>query len=215
LNLQSEVAVKTTSNIKGHLHTADGDVPFANVVVNKTTTKNNILTGTSANEKGGFKLELEPGVYDFNISCIGYEKKTLTVTVVGGKELDLGTIELKENAKVIRCGFIIKDMVTTEAVAAATETEKSSQGPITGLEGHNFIEDPAIIYPNPVKDVMNIKSTDPITVIEILNIHGQVEKIFHGNDLLDVSTLAAGTYYARISFENIKKVQVEKILVVK
>lgn len=93
--------------------------------------------------------------------------------------------------------------------------ERSTQGPITGLEGHNFIEEPAIIYPNPVKDIMHIKSTDPITVIEILNAHGQVEKILHINEEMIVSDLAAGIYYARISFEDRKEVQVEKILIVK
>ena len=86
----------------------------------------------------------------------------------------------------------------------------------TGLEGHNFIEDPAIIYPNPVKDIMNIKSTDPITVIEILNIHGEVEQTMDPRqEQLDVSNLPAGIYYVRISFENRKTVQVEKIVVVK
>lgn len=95
-------------------------------------------------------------------------------------------------------------------------SESTKSGPGTGLEGHNFIEKPAIIYPNPVKDVINIKSTDPITVIEILNIHGQVDKNLDSRtDLLDVSDLPAGVYYVRIHFENKKTVQVEKILVVK
>jgi hypothetical protein len=93
--------------------------------------------------------------------------------------------------------------------------ERDSQGPFTGLEGHNFIEDPAIIYPNPVREVLNVKSTDPITVIEILGITGQVELELDPRSTMDVSTLAAGTYYARIHFENIKEVQVEKMLVVK
>ncbi len=86
----------------------------------------------------------------------------------------------------------------------------------TGLEGHNFIENPAIIYPNPVKDVINIKSTDPITVIEILNMQGQVDKTLNPrNEQMDVSDLPAGTYFARIYFEGKKDVQVEKILIVK
>lgn len=93
--------------------------------------------------------------------------------------------------------------------------EKSTQGPFTGLEGHNFTEDPAIIYPNPVQDILHIKSTDPITVIEILNIHGQVEKSFFIDETMDVSELPAGTYFARIHFENINDVQIEQILIVK
>jgi len=104
---------------------------------------------------------------------------------------------------------------STEEITENSVTSEADQGPVTGLEGHNFIEHPAIIYPNPVKDVLQVKSTDPITVIEILGITGQLEMILDNRSTMDVSTLAAGTYYARIHFENIKEVQVEKIIIIK
>jgi len=92
---------------------------------------------------------------------------------------------------------------------------KPTQGPFTGLEGHNFTEDPAIVYPNPMMDILHVKSTDPITVIEILNIHGEELKSFYIGESMDVSDLPAGTYFARINFENINDVQIEQILIVK
>lgn len=104
--------------------------------------------------------------------------------------------------------------VTTTSETTSSDEEKSTQGPFTGLEGHNFTEEPAIIYPNPVKDILHVKSTDPITVIEILNLHGEVEKLLYINETMDVSELPAGTYFARIHFENINDVQIEQILVV-
>jgi len=92
-------------------------------------------------------------------------------------------------------------------------TEINTPGPVTGFEGHNFVEHPAIIYPNPVHDIMQVKSTDPITVIEILNLNGQLIKSFVVDELLTVKDLAAGNYYVRIHFENIPNVQIEKIMI--
>ena len=104
---------------------------------------------------------------------------------------------------------------TFEDADENTIESKSGPGPNTGLEGHNFTEAPAIIYPNPVKDVLQIKSTDPITVIEILNLHGEVEKVMDPKEEMNVSEFPAGIYYVRITFENKKAVQIEKILVIK
>lgn len=103
-----------------------------------------------------------------------------------------------------------------ESSEIIADSSKDSRDQSTSLESHNFVEDPAIIYPNPVKDIMNIKSTDPITVIEILNIHGELEQIMNPREeQLDVSNLPVGIYYVRIYFENKKTVQVEKIEIVK
>lgn len=101
------------------------------------------------------------------------------------------------------------------AFAQQDVNTKKLLGPITGFEGHNFTENPAIVYPNPVREEINIKSTDPITVIEILNVHGQVEKIWNPTNQMLVQDLPAGTYYARIYFDNKKAVQIEKIIVTK
>lgn len=112
----------------------------------------------------------------------------------------------------------VRTEVITEVAEKPIETsskEKTTLGPFTGLEGHNFTEEPAIIYPNPVRDILQIKSTDPITVIEILNIHGEELRSFHPEQTMDVSELDAGTYFARIHFENFQNVQIEQILIVK
>jgi hypothetical protein len=101
------------------------------------------------------------------------------------------------------------------AFAQQDVNTKKVLGPITGFEGHNFAESPAILYPNPVKEELNIKSTDPITVIEILNVHGQVEKLWYPSNQMLVDDLPAGTYYARIYYTNKKSVQIEKIMVTK
>jgi len=93
--------------------------------------------------------------------------------------------------------------------------EPISSGPITGLEGSQVEPTPAILYPNPARDEIQIRSTDPITVIEILNVQGQLELWLDPKQHMMINELPAGIYYARIYFENSSKVEVEKLLVVK
>lgn len=138
----------------------------------------------------------------------------ITVTAEDIKRMPsvTGEADIIHALSVMGCPRETSSQESTSEISALSQEE---QGPFTGLEGHNFIEHPAIIYPNPVKDILQVKSTDPITVIEILGITGQLEILLDTRSTMDVSTLAAGTYYVRIYFENIKDVQVEKIIVVK
>lgn len=73
----------------------------------------------------------------------------------------------------------------------------------------------AILYPNPARDLVNIKSNDPVYYIEIFNLQGESVKIINGNNQFSVEDIPAGMYFAKIYFENRKTVQVEKILIVK
>ncbi len=108
---------------------------------------------------------------------------------------------------------------TSCCFCCCNELEKNTTKgePTTGYEGHNFIEDPAIIYPNPAVDVINVKSTDPITVIEILNITGEtvMDKMMGTEGQYNISDLPAGQYFVRIYFQNRNDVQIEKLLIVK
>jgi hypothetical protein len=227
--------------VKGTIMDKDDNPAIATIMISGENLKNG-LTGAETDEYGRFGIELPVGTYTIKICQQGHEADISTISI-NEKNLNLGTIRLHEsevtisccNFKSTICVTITKEdiqripgcMAEAEIVQALLITpgplptptsiteDNSNNGPFTGLEGHNFIEKPAIIYPNPVRDILNIKSTDPITVIEILNIHGQVEKTLDPTTTMDVSLLAAGTYYARIHFENRKNVQVEKILIVK
>lgn len=209
-----------------------GTIVFiGNITGQRTTETVNVIIGGPIVDYGdiGHVVQIEDPITIQAISCpekrvdvIACDLGDNKITIVGIERIPspTGDAELVEALSTLRCPIIIeKDIpVSTNGDFGDPNggvVERESQGPFTGLGGHNFIEDPAIIYPNPVKDVLNIKSTDPITVIEILGIHGQVELELDPRSTMDVSTLAAGTYYARIHFENIKEVQVEKILVVK
>jgi hypothetical protein len=208
-----------TATLKGTIkdEKTGESLPFASIAfVDEALNRKMIV----ADLDGSYLLEnIQPGTYQMTTSSVGYKPIQHTITIPSGSVI-MNNI-LMEGGKIITCGFIKRDVKEIPEIGGLPEisltTDESSQGPVTGLEGHNFIEDPAIIYPNPVKDIMNVKSTDPITVIEILGINGQVELEMdpRSSSPLDVSGLAAGTYYVRIHFENIKDVQVEKILIVK
>jgi hypothetical protein len=65
-----------------------------------------------------------------------------------------------------------------------------------------------VAYPNPVVSQLNIESSDMITQIEIFNILGQQVLTIEGNSNkmnIDVSSLTAGTYMARVTSGNASK----------
>src|SRR5437867_3540212 len=63
----------------------------ANVVVKGTTI------GTSTDATGAYTLKVSPGTYDIIFSLVGYETKTLTVTLQE-KEEKVFAVELKPEA---------------------------------------------------------------------------------------------------------------------
>ncbi len=68
-----------------------------------------------------------------------------------------------------------------------------------------------VLYPNPVNDALNIKSSARISKVEVYNLVGQ--NVLQGtNDKLDLSSLTVGMYLVRIYFANNQSV-VQKISV--
>jgi hypothetical protein len=231
--------VNLKSTVKGTVMDKDDNPGFATVVITGSSIKGGV-SGAQTDETGSFGIQVPPGSYSVKISQQGHVDHVQTIVVEENKNLNMGTVRLIESPVEIvlhHTHFTMElldptvqinkmELVTvpdiegsgsslSEILNSISNVTKSTQGPFTGLEGHNFNEEPAIIYPNPVRDILNVKSTDPITVIEILNVHGQIEKTLNINEPMDVSELAAGTYFARIHFENINEVQIEQILIVK
>ena len=58
------------------------------------------------------------------------------------------------------------------------------------------------IYPNPVKNILNINGADRIESLEIYNMVGQKIKTIQPTDNIEVSTLAKGTYILKIVNNN-------------
>lgn len=61
----------------------------------------------------------------------------------------------------------------------------------------NLLEDKPNIYPNPVKDILNIQSDEEVKIVEVYNSLGQ--KVIIGNKKqVDVSSLSKGVYVLRL-----------------
>jgi len=58
-----------------------------------------------------------------------------------------------------------------------------------------------IAYPNPVRDVLTIKTDGTIKNTEVINISGQNVKSFTDTTLLDLSDLSAGVYFVKVNTE--------------
>ena len=61
------------------------------------------------------------------------------------------------------------------------------------------------IYPNPVKDILNVSFDKEITAVAIYNLLGQevIAKLINANEgSIDVSNLGSGTYFVKVSADN-------------
>ena len=80
----------------------------------------------------------------------------------------------------------------------------SISGTSLGTSDINLVETPDImVYPNPVSDILNVKSNLDIIAMDVVNILGQVViKQFGRSNSLNVSTLSPGLYILKTKNEN-------------
>lgn len=82
------------------------------------------------------------------------------------------------------------------------------------LSNAKFDDNSFKVYPNPVKDILNLSYNQSITNIEIFNMLGQqvlVKAVNATQDQVDMSNLVTGTYLVKVATEN----QVKTIKVIK
>jgi len=76
------------------------------------------------------------------------------------------------------------------------------------LSNESFTQSNFLVYPNPVKDVLNLSSETMITSASIYNLFGQelaVKIIDAKEGTVDVSSLQTGTYFVKIYSDNLVK----------
>ena len=77
------------------------------------------------------------------------------------------------------------------------------------LSSGEFNKNPFSVYPNPVKDILNLSYTQNITTVEVYNLLGQkVKEIQVGSTQakIDMTSLASGNYLVKILAEDLVKV---------
>lgn len=178
------------SNISGTHHMANG-------LWYKYTAD---FTGLLTVQAQAFDYDVEVGAYEYNSSDSKYhhiggaddgfggELETLVITVVNGRSYYFNVGHWSSNASA-------SDMHGEQFIKVTNPTAGIEDNVILGLE----------IYPNPVTDLLNIRSQEEITKIKIYNQLGQLLKTVQAqqaNTKIDVSDLDLGLYLVQIEASN-------------
>lgn len=77
-------------------------IEYATVALNDPATQKPV-DGTVCDDKGKFVInKIAEGKYNVVISFIGFETQTISVTLDGKKDIDLGTIKIKEEEQILK-----------------------------------------------------------------------------------------------------------------
>ena len=172
---------------------------------NLTTTSNNWLKvkleGTASNRDGiGSVLELgiNGGKYFRYTHCgEGYLAQNSTAEFFG-----MGTNTTADYLKVTWLSGIVDYFYNVSANQVLEITEGSGTLSINNPNVTNNIS----IFPNPVKNTLNIKSSSPIESLTVVNLIGQQVLFKEGRNAmemaLDMSNLSSGTYFIKLNSES-------------
>ena len=100
----SQDTPKGNSKITGTIIDAVTNQPieYATVALNDPATQKPV-DGTVCDDKGKFVInKIAEGKYNVVVSFIGFETQTFPVTLDGKKDVDLGTIKIKEEEKILK-----------------------------------------------------------------------------------------------------------------
>ncbi|MDG1396793.1 MAG: TonB-dependent receptor [Polaribacter sp.] len=86
-----------TQTIKGKVTDVVDVIPFVNVILKGINNK--IIAGTTTTDEGKFELKTSNGTFTIEISFLGYQ--TLSRTIIVNKNINLGTLVLKENLQAL------------------------------------------------------------------------------------------------------------------
>ncbi|WP_291721370.1 T9SS type A sorting domain-containing protein, partial [Bernardetia sp.] len=67
-----------------------------------------------------------------------------------------------------------------------------------------------LVYPNPIQDVVKVKSKDKILAIDILNVQGQVVSSVQNSNTIKLNNVAKGMYLLKVTTD--KGIQTKRIV---
>lgn len=125
-----------------------------------------------------------------------FEQLTKTGIVLPSVGLHVFNIRLKDNTGV--WGPLFRNVISVQTTLGTADLDLKS----------------VVVYPNPVKDILNITIDKNITAIALYNVLGQevLTKFFNSNEVaFDISSLNSGTYFVKVYADNeVKTVKVIK-----
>ncbi|CAA9200924.1 T9SS type A sorting domain-containing protein [Flavobacterium collinsii] len=183
------------NNYKYYSHTSDSNFDFQ-IILNETSNVVDIVYGTMRFTYSGSSAQVGLGgteSSDFNIRST-FLVNDWNYTVAG-----------KDNSSY--CS-------TNQQVKKPTSGTKFSWTPNKNLSTPTFDLSDLNVYPNPVKNILNLNYKDKIDNVKIFNLLGQeiINKNLNSNsDEIDMSQMLAGVYIAKITVDgDIKTLKIIK-----
>ncbi len=184
-------------------------MPYTKLFKNKTTVINQkpnaptILTATDNNNRINFSWS---GATDDKtpVNSLQYE---LSVGSEAGKSDISKYIITTKNWYLDKTNLPSKIFWSVKSIDAAKKYSDKSQEKELAILGVADVKNTSVsVYPNPVKDVLNVKSTSKINTYKVYNLAGQeVNAKLISDSTIDFSHLEKGTYIIEIQLENGKK----------
>lgn len=119
-----------------------------------------------------------------------FEQLTKTGIVLPSVGLHVFNIRLKDNTGV--WGPTFKNVISVQTSLGTADLDMKN----------------VVVYPNPVKDMMNVSFETAITGVAIYNMLGQqvITRPMNTNEgSIDLSSLSSGTYFVKVSADNAVK----------
>lgn len=190
-------------------------MPYTKLFKNKTTITNQkpnaptILTATDHNNRINFSWS---GATDDKtpVNSLVYE---LSVGSEAGKADIAKYIVTTKNWYLDKTNLPSKIFWSVKSIDAAKKYSDKSQERELSILGVADVKNTSVsIYPNPVKDLLNVKSTSKIKTHKVYNLAGQIINTKLTSDsVIDFSHLEKGTYVIEIQLENGKKT-IQKVI---
>lgn len=184
-------------------------LPYTKLFKNKTTVTNQkpnaptILTATDSNGKIKFTWS---GATDDKTpeNSLQYE---LSVGSEAGKADIAKYIVTTKNWYLDKTNLPSKIYWSVKSVDAAKKYSNKSQEKELAVLGVADVKNTTIsVYPNPVKDVLNVKSTSKIKAYQVYNLAGQSANApLTSDSAIDFSRVEKGVYIVELQLENGKK----------
>jgi len=179
-----------------------------------------LVTGTVSDEEGYYEIEgLKEGTYEIEISYVGYNAQTETVLVSVEEgnaldrihTLDQGTLIQEviileyKNPSMDICIYTCRGTATTCSTQAEKKT-RDVEFRKSKMDNYDKETKKALIFPNPTRDYLQVKSNEKIKHVSISDVNGR-QLLFRTNVLenqlaLSVHNFLSGTYFMRLYFED-------------
>jgi len=175
-----------------------------------------LVCGYSSSNISGDKTEDSLGSSDYWVIKINEVGIIEWQNTIGGSHVDARAKAIKTNDG----GYLIGGHSNSDISGDKSENSKggydfwiAKHSQTLGIDENNFISS-IILYPNPVKNNLNIQSSiQPIDFVKIYSLTGQLlkyENVNTDSSIINVSNLASGEYF--IQLYSGKKIALKKFL---